>query len=144
MKRVTGDAGSAVLEFLAGAVILLVPCIYAVLCFGSVEAANLSIEGAARNAARLFIDQPTSEAGSAVARRSVAEALSDVTGLTQHTQVSIACHPRCQGAGGMVTISIRARVALPFLPQWPATRVVTTIPLVASASQSTARFGTFS
>lgn len=141
MKRAFEDTGSAVLEFLGGALVLLVPCVYAVLCFGSVEAATLSVEGAARNAARLFIDQHSSVAGSAVATRAVREALSDVPGLTQDTQVRTSCQPRCEGAGGLVTISVRARIELPLLPQWPATRFLTTVPIVASASQTSARFG---
>lgn len=141
MSHNPADRGSAALEFIAGALVLLIPCIYAILSLSSVETATLAVESAARNAARLFVDQTSPEAGRAVARDAARDALSALHNVGPTQQIRITCQSGCEGPGGIVTVTVSARVALPLLPQWPATRFLSSIPVVASAAQSSARFG---
>ncbi len=64
-----GDEGSAVVEFVGLVVVLLVPLVYLVLVVGRLEAATFAAEGAAREAARVFVasDEPASAAPRALA-----------------------------------------------------------------------------
>ncbi|NKY41663.1 pilus assembly protein, partial [Cellulomonas septica] len=49
------DDGSAVLEFLGVALVLLLPTVYLVLVLGRLQAATFAVEGAAREAARTAV-----------------------------------------------------------------------------------------
>ena len=139
--RVFDDAGSAALEFVAGAIVLLVPAIYAVLCFAAIESGTLAVESASRHAARLYVDQPDPATASTVARLSATDTMAAYGYMGQAPQIGITCRNTCQGAGGLVTVRVSVRIALPFLPQWPSVRRLTSVSLSSSASQATARLG---
>ncbi|RII97030.1 hypothetical protein DZF97_17400, partial [Clavibacter nebraskensis] len=49
------DRGSAVLEFITAGVLLLVPLVYLVLAMSAIQGAALGTEGAARQAARVYV-----------------------------------------------------------------------------------------
>lgn len=134
--------GSAALEFIAAALVLLVPCVYAVLVFGSIESAQFAVAGAARHAARIFVEQTTPAAASRVARESALVSVREQAPQTTKPLVSVTCRGGCLTPGGTVTVRVAVRVPLPFLPQWPSVRRFTSVSVSASATQSHARLGT--
>ena len=71
------DAGSAVIEFLAVTLLLLVPIVYLVLVLGRLQAATFAAEGAAREAGRAFTTAVGPDEGSRQAVAAVHLALSD-------------------------------------------------------------------
>ena len=71
--RAADDRGSAVVEFVILAVVLLVPLIYLVLCLARVQAGSYAVAQAAREAGRAFVtaaDDGSAEARSRAAARS--------------------------------------------------------------------------
>ena len=65
------DDGSASLEFLTAGFILLLPIVYLILTVSSIQAGSLAVEGAARQAARVFVQaDDTTEASDAQSRPS--------------------------------------------------------------------------
>ena len=53
--RDPGEEGSAVVEFVALAVLLLIPIIYLILTVGRLQAASYAVSTAAREAARAYV-----------------------------------------------------------------------------------------
>jgi Flp pilus assembly protein TadG len=72
-----GDDGSAVIEFIAVAVVLMLPLVYLLLAVFSVQRAAFGVTEGARDAGRAVSLAGTTEAGLARARAAVAIALAD-------------------------------------------------------------------
>ena len=127
-----GDEGSAVVEFVGVTLVLLVPLVYLVLVVGRLEAATFAAEGAAREAARVLVasDEPADAAPRALAAAGVA--LVD-QGLHDDPAdvVSIACSDVCLTPGSEVTVDVRVRVPLPFVPPFVRRAVPLEIPVAA-------------
>ena len=70
------DEGSASLEFITAGLILLLPMVYLILTLSQIQGGSFAVEGAARQAARVFVQAETPDAGEAAARRAVDFALS--------------------------------------------------------------------
>ena len=126
------DEGSAVVEFVGGALVLLVPLIYLVLVVGRLEAASFAAEGAAREAARVFVasDEPTQAAARALAAAGVAigdQGLSD----DPAGAVSLTCSAACLTPGSEVTVGVRLAVPLPFVPAFVRAAAPLEIPVTA-------------
>jgi hypothetical protein len=140
-ERSSDDRGSASVEFLTAAVLLLVPIVYLVIVVATVQSAALAIEGAARQGARVFVQSPSVDLGAAAVTRALDLALAD-HGVQAETRVTISCAPasnNCLARRGWVTVQIDARVPLPLIPgpfSGPPA-----IPLLASATQQVSRFG---
>ena len=131
-SRLRGDEGSAVVEFVAVTLILLVPLVYLVLVVGRLQAATFAAEGAAREAARVFVasDEPADAAPRALAAAGIA--LED-QGLRDDPAdvVSVACSAACLTPGSEVTVVVRLRVPLPFVPAFVRHAVPLEIPVAA-------------
>ncbi len=135
------DTGSGALEFIAGAIVLLVPCVYAVLSFGAIESAQFAVMGAARHAARVYVEQASPTVASSIARRTALVSLTEQAPQAASPRVTFACQGPCLMSGGSVTVRVAVRVALPFLPQWPTVRRFTSMTVAASSTQSNPRLG---
>jgi Flp pilus assembly protein TadG len=140
-RVVREDTGSAALEFIAGAIVLLVPCVYAVLSFGTIESAQFAVTGAARHAARIYVEQSSPARATNLARSSALVSLTEQAPQALSPRVTFACRVACLDSGGSVTVRVTVRVPLPFLPQWPAVRRFTSVSVAASSTQSNARLG---
>ncbi|WP_240613425.1 hypothetical protein [Brachybacterium endophyticum] len=109
------DDGNALVEFVALAVILLIPSLYLVLTLGSVQGAVFAADVIARDAARIHATDP--DAGRAKDR---ADAMTRMTledhGITSQDAVTISCskHP-CATHGGEVTAEVSVSVPIPGL-----------------------------
>lgn len=119
--RLTGqrsDRGSAVVEFLGVALVLLLPVLYLVLTVGRVQAATFAVEGASREAARAFVTAPSSDDGARLASAAVTLALGDQGFAPGAGGLTIACSSQvCLEPGGEVTAHVRLDVPLPLVPE---------------------------
>lgn len=135
------DAGSASVEFLAAAILLLVPLVYLVVAVSLIQSAALGVEGAARQAARAYVRADSVPQ----AQRHLDAVLHVVAadhGLEhQRFMVEVACSPRpsrCLQPDGTVTVTLRYAVPLPFVPFLDGLAVAQ---LQAQATQPVSRFG---
>ena len=113
------DEGSASLEFLTVGLLLLVPTVYLVLALAGIQSASFAVEGAARQASRVFVQAETVAEGEAAAARAVAVTLADYGLSATQADVVITCAPDpadCLTRRGFVTVSISTVVPLPLFP----------------------------
>jgi len=138
----TDDAGSASLEFVTVGMIMLVPLVYLVLAVASIQAGAFAVEGAARQAARVFVQAPNVGAAQASAQRALTFALAD-HGITAPASISVSCQPRpstCLTRQGFVTVSIDLTVPLPLVPPVLVGNFPLAVPLHATATEQVSRF----
>jgi hypothetical protein len=136
------DDGSASLEFITAGLLLLVPLVYLVLTLSAIQSASLATEGAARQAARVYVQAPGDEAGRAAAARALELALDD-HGVDGEPALSIRCAPRpdvCHTRSGWVTVDVAVDVPLPLIPPVLDLRVPLSVPIEATATQQVSRF----
>lgn len=137
------DEGSASLEFITAGMLLLVPIVYLVLTLSSIQAGAFAVEGAARQAARVFVQSESVPAGSAAAARAVSFALADY-GLDSRTVVTrISCTPvptNCLTRQGYVTVEVTTTVVLPLVPPVLDLDVPLSVPITSTATQQVSRF----
>jgi hypothetical protein len=139
----TSEAGNASLEFITVGMILLVPLVYLVLTLAQLQAGAFAVEGAARQAARVFVQSPNLSDASASAERAIEFALADYGLDSSTTSVSVSCRPvvtNCLTRQGFVTITVSTTVALPLVPTVLDLNVPLSIPLEATATQQVSRF----
>ncbi|SDS42183.1 hypothetical protein [Microterricola viridarii] len=137
------ERGSASLEFLTVGLILMVPLVYLVLAVSALQAGALAAEGAARQAARAFVQAANEEAGQAAAGRALAVTLADYGLPTETSTLEFDCgdgQPRCLVRGEVVTVSVRVTVALPLVPDVLGLQQSASVPLAASATQRVSTF----
>ena len=108
------DDGSASIEFVWLALILLIPMIYVLLTAFEVQRAAFGVSAASRAAARTFVLAPNNSAAHTRAERAAQIALDDHK--VKSTTVSITCTPRCHAPGSTVRVLVRAQQPLPLLP----------------------------
>lgn len=141
-RRARADEGSASLEFITAGLLLLVPLVYLVLTLAAIQSASLATEGAARQAARVYVQAPSDEAGRAAAARALDLALDD-HGVDGEPALSILCAPRpdvCHTRSGWVTVDVAVDVPLPLVPPVLELRVPLSVPIEATATQQVSRF----
>ncbi len=116
-RRWSDDRGSASLEFITVGLLLLLPFIYLVLVVAAVQAGALAAEAAARNAARIFVQQDEPARADAVADQAVRFALADYGVDVSSSRVTVDCAPvACFDAGTLVTLTVTVQVPLPLVP----------------------------
>lgn len=140
--QLAGDTGSASLEFITVGLILLVPLVYLVLAMSVLQGGAFAVEGAARQAARVYVQAPTAGEAEARAERAVLVGLADYGIDAAAAEVSIACAAgaECLSRRSVVTVTVRVRVALPFVPAVLTQSHGGSVPLQASATQTVSRF----
>lgn len=142
-RWIADDSGSASLEFVTAGVILLVPLVYLVLVLSAVQSGSFAVEGAARQAVRVFVQAETPEAGSVDAQRAIDYALADYGLDAANATVVISCTPHpdsCLTRLGKVTVAVSTSVTLPLVPQVLTLNVPLGIPLEASSTEVVSRF----
>ena len=112
------DSGTAIIEFVWLAIILLVPLLYVVLAAFDTQRAAYAASAAARSAGRAFVTAPDQASGYARAREAVRLAYADQR-LDAIPAVTIRCRPDprdCLTPGSVVRAQVRSSVALPLVP----------------------------
>ena len=138
------EAGSASLEFITAGMILLVPLVYLVLALSALQGGALAVEGAARQAARVYVQSPDEATATVRARRAVAFALEDYGLSVGDAEVQIECtggSSHCLTPQELVTVTVRIGIALPLVPDLLALNQSARVPMTAESSQLVSRFG---
>jgi Flp pilus assembly protein TadG len=142
-RSIDDDDGSASLEFISAGMLLLLPVIYLVVTLSQLEAAAFAVEGASRQAARVFVEAPSTSAGTSRARTAVDVALADYGLDPANATITVSCAPRprhCLTRHGLVTITVRTRVTLPLVPPILNLDVPLSVTLESTATQQVSRF----
>ena len=118
-RQLASERGTAALEFVTAGLILLLPTVYLIVALASIQGAQLATAGAARQAARVYVQAGSDEDASAEASAAVAFALADFGLPTGAATVHIGCSPRpdaCLTRLGTVTVTVQVRAPLPLVP----------------------------
>ncbi|MEY2849828.1 MAG: hypothetical protein RI885_2495 [Actinomycetota bacterium] len=142
LRRVAArDDGSASLEFITAGMILLVPLVYLILAVSVVQGASLAVEGAARQAARVYVRADDTSQARTAADRAIRIALADYGLDSQSAEVSVSCSVAdCLTRLETVTISVGVQVSMPLVPPVLEIAIPARIPLSSSATQTVSRF----
>ncbi len=150
IERLQGDAGglrdetgSASLEFITVGLILLLPVVYLVLTMAAIQGGAFAVEGAARQAVRVYVQSGSTAEASARAERAIRFALADAGLESLEPRVTVTCSPHpdaCLTRLGTVTISVAVTVPMPLAPPVLQLDVPLGVPLQAVATEQVSRF----
>lgn len=134
------EKGSAVVEFVVLAVLLLIPLVYLVMTLARVQAGSYAVSQAAREAGRAFV---TAEADTAAGGR--AQAAARVAFLDHSFEdsgrLAITCDGTpCLRADGQVVTAATVRVPLPLVPSFVRDVIPLSVPVSASHLSTVDRF----
>lgn len=137
-----GDAGSAVVEFVTLAVLMLVPLVYLVVVLGRLQAGAFAVQAAAGAAARAYTAAPQQAVGAARARDAVDLALSDQGfPAAADAATSVTCErDPCLQPQARVAVRVRLEVVLPGVPAVVDRLVPVRVPVEAEAVSVVDRF----
>jgi Flp pilus assembly protein TadG len=142
-SRLSTDDGSAALEFITAGFLLLIPLVYLVLAMAAIQGGALSVEGASRQAARVFVQAPNAGSGQDRAQTAVDFALHDFGLGAAQTTVKISCRPNpgvCLTRRGFVTVTVTTSVPLPLVPNVLSLRTPLSLPMSATSTEQVSRF----
>lgn len=136
------ELGSASLEFITAGLLLLIPIIYLVLSVSVVQAATLATEGAARHAARVFIDAGDVNSANLRAQSAVTSTLEDYGIPISVSEVRIQCQnpAKCLQPGSAVHVSVQSAVTLPGIPAVLGLDQLTRVNLKSDSTMIVSRF----
>lgn len=135
------ESGTALIEFVWLAILLLVPLLYIVLAAFDTQREAYAASAAARSAGRAFVTAPDQATGYARARAAVRLAYQDQK-LDTVPDVRITCRPdprNCLTPGSVVRAQIRSTVDLPLMPA----ALGSDTPSIRVDSEHEAPYGTF-
>jgi len=108
------DSGTAVVEFIFAAVVLLIPVVYLMLALSQLQAASYATTSAAVSASRIAARDanPSEQRAEDVAAMHFADfGLRDVP-----ISIAYSCSGPCGQAGSLVTATVETKVPLPGIP----------------------------
>ena len=141
MRRVRDESGTALVEFVWLAILLIVPLLYIVLAAFETQRAAYAASAAARSAGRAFVTAPDQASGYARAKEAVRLAYADQS-LDTSPAVDITCRPdprQCLTPGSVVRAEVHSAVALPLMP----VALGSNTPSIRVDSEHEAPYGTF-
>jgi Flp pilus assembly protein TadG len=119
VSRARDDSGTAIVEFVWLAVLLLIPLVYVVLGVFEVQRAAYAASTAARSAGRAFVTAPSEAAARPRAQSAARLAFEDQGLAGAPLGLDVTCSPsptNCLAPGSVVSIEVRSSVALPLFP----------------------------
>ena len=141
--RVTRDErGTAIVEFVWLAILLLVPLLYIVLAVFDTQRTAYAASAAARSASRAFVTAPDQRTGYARAEAAARLAFTDQGIDRPAFRLTITCRPapgRCLSPGSVVSAEVHSAADLPFMP----TALGSDTPRIAVAAIHSSPYGTF-
>ena len=140
LTRIRHEDGSASLEFITAGMLLLIPLVYLVVAVGVIQGATLATEGAARQAARVYVESPNQDIALKRAQQAIDFALADY-GLDAHSaDVTISCSDSCLKPKSLVNIGVGVKVKMPLVPAVLGLDQAAVVPVTSQASQVVSRF----
>jgi len=140
-RRERDESGTALVEFVWLAILLIVPLLYIVLAAFETQRAAYAASSAARSAGRAFVTAPDQASGYARAEAAVRLAYRD-QGIESQPDVRISCRPdprNCLSPGSVVRAEIGSSVDLPLMPA----ALGSNTPRISVDSEHEAPYGTF-
>ena len=119
MTRRRDERGTALLEFVWLAILLLVPLLYVVLAVFETQRAAYAASAAARSATRAFVTAPDQRSAFARADAAARLAFGDQGIDAADFSLTITCRPdpqRCLTPGSVVSAEVRSAADLPLMP----------------------------
>jgi hypothetical protein len=132
------DHGNAVIEFIGMAVLLLIPLVYLMLTFFTIQGAAFAAEGAAREAGRIL----STGGESRTAELAAGLAFEDFDlGLDSPPALDVECEANpCSTPGARVHVTVSTRVTLPLINTGLAHTVGAVVPIEGRAVVVVDRF----
>jgi len=135
------QAGSAVVEFVFLAVLMLVPLFYLVMVLARLQAGAYAVSAASREAGRAYVTAQVSEKAPARAHSAAGLAFAD-QGFESEGIIQIGCDGTpCLRPEGRVQIKATLWVPMPLVPTFFAAIVPLQIPVSATHLATVDRFG---
>lgn len=130
--RLSDEGGTAVIEFVWLAILLLIPLIYLILCLARLQAGSYAVTQGAREAARAYVTAEDDSSGQARARAASDIAVED-QGFAGQGDLSVTCSTApCLSPGGSLTTEVTVSVPLPLVPAFFRDVVPVEIPVSAT------------
>ena len=138
--RALDEQGSAVVEFVVLAVLLLIPLVYLVMMLARVQAGSYAVSQAAREAGRAFVTADADGSATARARAAARVAFADHS-FEDSGRVTVACDGTpCLRPDGQVVTAATVRVPLPLVPSFVRDVIPLSVPVSASHLSTVDRF----
>lgn len=117
VRRSDAEAGTAIVEFVLLAVLLMVPLVYVVLVAFRLQSTAYALAAATRESGRAYVTAPDTEIAAQRALAAALVALHDHGVELTADALEISCEPVCRlDPGTAVTVRITTSVPLPLLP----------------------------
>lgn len=115
----SADAGSALVEFVWLAVLLMVPLTYLVITAVTIQRSAFGLTAAARDAGRAYATAGSDAVGERRAEQAVVLAMRDQGAAWRPAGRVVTCSAGCDySPGSTFTVAIRSRISLPLVPRW--------------------------
>jgi len=135
----TPEQGSAVVEFVFLAVLLMVPAAYLVLTVGAVQGGAYAVVGAADQAAKVYVLQAEEGAALQAADQAMEMAIADMGFDAAKSTLTISCDGSCLTPGVTVRAHVSLRVGLPLVTGIPGVNL-SAATVESAATQKVGRF----
>ena len=134
------ERGSAVVEFVVLAVLMLIPLVYLVLMMARLQAGSYAVSQAAREAGRAFVTASSGEEAPGRAEAAARIAFLDHA-MEDAGRLAVACDGMpCLRPDGRVETTASARVPLPLVPAFARHVVPVSVSVSASHMSTVDRF----
>lgn len=136
------ERGTAIVEFVWLALLLLVPLLYVVLAVFETQRASFAASSAARSATRAFVTAPDQATGHARAHAAARLAFGDQGIEPGAFRLTITCRPdpdRCLSPGSVVSAEVHSTADLPLMP----TALGSNTPRISIEAEHRSPYGTF-
>lgn len=133
------ESGSAIVEFIFLAVLLMVPVAYLILTVGQVQGGAYAVVGAADQAAKVFVLHKDLPAAHLAAEQAVQLAIEDMGFDPESAELTISCDGGCLTAGSTISAHVELRVELPVVGSLPGVNA-TAATVDSTATQKVGRF----
>jgi hypothetical protein len=112
------DEGSALVEFVWLAILLMVPLVYVVISAVSLQRSAFGLTSAARDAGRAYATAGSDDLGERRAEHAVELAMRDQGVAWRPTGRVVSCGSCSYAPGSSFTVVLHTTVALPLVPHW--------------------------
>jgi hypothetical protein len=117
-RRMSREQGSALVEFVWLAVLLMIPLVYVVLTAVSIQRAAFGVTAAARDGARAYASGGSDAVGERRAEEASTLAMSDQGVRWSARGRIVSCGDCDYSPGSSFTVELSQRVDLPLVPSW--------------------------
>ena len=144
-RAVAGNSqsGSAIIEFVYLAVLLMVPLVYVLITVFRVQAASYAVSSAAREAGRVYATSSNIDEADGRAFAAARMVMADSNLPLDSDQLRITCSTRpCLQPGSQVDVVMNYNVALPLVPRFFSDRAPASIHVTSSHLEVVDRYRT--